>query len=94
MNISDYFVVFYANNRPIDNFDFSRFSDSCYYITSCIKNGKYRSFTVYTHNDCMYRFEIPRYDYHIYWPCSLLRLYNHIVFHHDIKHPSLSSFRR
>lgn len=94
MNINDYFVVFYAENKPIADFDFSRFSDPSFYIYSCIKNGKYRSFTIYTHDDCEYSFEIPRYDYHIYWPSSLLRLYNRLVFHHNIISPSLSSFRR
>lgn len=89
MNITDYFVIFYAENKPIADFDFSRFKEPFYYICPTIRNGHYKLFRVYTRYDHEFTYNIPRYDYHVYWPVSLLRLYNHLVFHHNIKSPKI-----
>lgn len=87
MIITDYFIVFYADNKPIADFDFSIFKDPDYYICPTLKNGHYTQFYVYSRSNCEMHYNIPRYVYHVYWPISLLRLYNHLVFHHNIRSP-------
>lgn len=90
MNINDYFVVFYKNNRPIDSFYFNNFSE--FYICPQIKNGHYIRFNVYSNSHFILSDDIPNYDYHVYWPVSLFRLYNRLVYQHKIKSPYLRSF--